>query len=84
MPTDAAWWQAVTDLARQLAALIEGRAPAVYCCDCLAAELAIEQGTVREAAQLLLISVSERFETVRRTCAGCGQADTVVALLKEE
>ena len=73
----------MSELARRLAALIEGQAPAFYCCACLAARLATDEREVREAAQILLISVSERYETVRGNCSRCGETDTTILLVTE-
>ena len=56
----------MSELARRLAALIEGKTPAVVCCTCLAAQLMATEDAVREAAQLLVMSVSDRYETVER------------------
>jgi predicted Rossmann-fold nucleotide-binding protein len=71
----------VSELARRLAALIEGKTPAILCCGCLAGHLMASEDAVREAAQLLVMSVSDRYETVERRCAQCGERDSMVRLL---
>lgn len=71
----------MTELARRLAALVEGQTPAIFCCGCLAAQLRAAEDAVREAAQLLVMSVSERYETVQRLCAGCGELDSMIRLV---
>ena len=71
----------MSELARRLAVLVEGHAPAVLCCGCLSAQLKAAEDAVREAAQLLVMSVSDRYETVERLCAQCGALDSMIRLV---
>lgn len=66
----------MTTISDRIAALIREHAPFAYCCACLARQLNLEEGDVRNAVQRLL--VSPQYQVRRLACENCKREDTVV------
>ena len=64
------------DPADRLRTVLLDAAPHDYCCQCLAAKIGIQEGTLRDAAQV--VALSPRFAVVRAACSRCGNTGRVV------
>ena len=68
----------VSDLGARLADVLKAQHPLAECWPCLARKIRVDQGRLRDAAQLLLVAEREAFVLAHRSCATCGAADEVL------
>ena len=69
-------------LLRQLAGAVQEQHPLAYCCACLAQRLGVDEGKVRDTAQMLLVRQRQRFVLARHACAGCRETDHLLIYVR--
>jgi hypothetical protein len=71
------------DTPDRLAELVQDSRPHEYCSDCLAVQLEVTEGAVRDAAQVLAIQ-RPGFAVVLGLCHRCGQQDNLLTLARHD